>query len=230
MTEPAAFPLDRTRYGSLFPCRIGNRLQHVLPRSVILAPSEPQISQPRDKSPGTRTTQTGNVRALNSVSISVPTLKESDHVHHDFLDLPYRPRRRHLRRQAGLFLFRGHLRRDRRLEGRICMHLLTIPPGGRAKAHKHESHETAIYVLSGETHCWDGERLEHHCTVRDGRVVLHPGRGAASARELERQARDGRHRPHRSERAGERRAAAGAGEIRGDSEGGLRRETPLPEF
>src|SRR5690348_4673121 len=24
----------------------------------------------------------------------------------------------------------------------ICMHLLTIPPGGRAKAHKHEHHET----------------------------------------------------------------------------------------
>ena len=33
----------------------------------------------------------------------------------------------------------------------ICMHLLTIPPGGRAKAHLHESHETAIYGLSGET-------------------------------------------------------------------------------
>ena len=26
----------------------------------------------------------------------------------------------------------------------ICMHLLTIPPGGRAKAHMHENHETAI--------------------------------------------------------------------------------------
>jgi len=26
----------------------------------------------------------------------------------------------------------------------ICMHLLTIPPGGRAKAHLHECHETAI--------------------------------------------------------------------------------------
>jgi uncharacterized RmlC-like cupin family protein len=25
----------------------------------------------------------------------------------------------------------------------ICMHLLTIPPGGRAKAHMHECHETA---------------------------------------------------------------------------------------
>ena len=31
----------------------------------------------------------------------------------------------------------------------ICMHLLTIPPLGRAKAHLHEKHETAIYVLSG---------------------------------------------------------------------------------
>ncbi|MES2463258.1 MAG: hypothetical protein V4671_21970, partial [Armatimonadota bacterium] len=31
----------------------------------------------------------------------------------------------------------------------ICLHLLEIPPGGRAKAHLHENHETAIYVLSG---------------------------------------------------------------------------------
>src|SRR5689334_17999884 len=50
----------------------------------------------------------------------------------------------------------------------ICMHLLTIPPGGRAKAHKHEKHETAIYALSGETHCWYGEKLEHHCVVKPG--------------------------------------------------------------
>ncbi len=32
----------------------------------------------------------------------------------------------------------------------ICMHLLTVPPGGRAKAHLHENHETALYVLEGE--------------------------------------------------------------------------------
>jgi uncharacterized RmlC-like cupin family protein len=30
------------------------------------------------------------------------------------------------------------------------MQLLTVPPGGRAKAHKHEAHETALYVLSGK--------------------------------------------------------------------------------
>ncbi|TGV98952.1 cupin, partial [Mesorhizobium sp. M2D.F.Ca.ET.145.01.1.1] len=34
----------------------------------------------------------------------------------------------------------------------ICMHVLTIPPGARAKAHLHENHETAIYVLSGQVH------------------------------------------------------------------------------
>ena len=36
----------------------------------------------------------------------------------------------------------------------ICMHLLTMPAGARAKAHMHENHETAIYVLSGVVHTW----------------------------------------------------------------------------
>ena len=56
----------------------------------------------------------------------------------------------------------------------ICMHLLTIPPGGRAKAHLHESHETAIYVLSGETHTWYGDRLEHHIVARAGDLFYIP--------------------------------------------------------
>ncbi|MYZ47397.1 cupin domain-containing protein [Propylenella binzhouense] len=56
----------------------------------------------------------------------------------------------------------------------ICMHLLTIPPGGRARAHKHESHETAIYVLSGESHTWYGERLEHHVVVKAGEMFYIP--------------------------------------------------------
>jgi uncharacterized RmlC-like cupin family protein len=35
----------------------------------------------------------------------------------------------------------------------LHMQLLEIPPGERAHAHKHESHETAIYVLSGISGC-----------------------------------------------------------------------------
>jgi uncharacterized RmlC-like cupin family protein len=56
----------------------------------------------------------------------------------------------------------------------ICMHLLTIPPGGRARAHLHESHETVIYVLSGEAHTWYGDRLEHHAIVRAGEMFYIP--------------------------------------------------------
>jgi hypothetical protein len=43
---------------------------------------------------------------------------------------------------------------------RIHLQIVTIPPGGRAKAHKHEAHETAIHVLSGLSGMWYGEKLE----------------------------------------------------------------------
>lgn len=56
----------------------------------------------------------------------------------------------------------------------ICMHLLTIPPGVRAKAHLHEAHETAIYMLSGEAHTWYGDRLEHHVIVHAGELFYIP--------------------------------------------------------
>ena len=50
----------------------------------------------------------------------------------------------------------------------IHMQLLTIPPSGRAFAHKHATHETAIYALSGVSHVWHGERLEQHSIVKPG--------------------------------------------------------------
>lgn len=50
----------------------------------------------------------------------------------------------------------------------IHMQIVTIPPGARAKAHKHESHETAIYALRGTSHVWHGERLEQHSIVEPG--------------------------------------------------------------
>jgi len=56
----------------------------------------------------------------------------------------------------------------------LCMHLLTIPPGGRSKAHLHEAHETAIYVLSGRAEMWHGPRLEHRMTVEAGDMVYIP--------------------------------------------------------
>ncbi|HEV2129195.1 MAG TPA: cupin domain-containing protein [Thermomicrobiales bacterium] len=56
----------------------------------------------------------------------------------------------------------------------ICMHLLTLPPGARAKAHLHEAHETAIYIISGESEMWYGEGLKEHLTVRAGELLYIP--------------------------------------------------------
>ena len=56
----------------------------------------------------------------------------------------------------------------------ICMHLLTIPPGGRAKAHMHENHETAIYVLEGEAIALYGDRLQHHAITKAGDLFYIP--------------------------------------------------------
>jgi uncharacterized RmlC-like cupin family protein len=56
----------------------------------------------------------------------------------------------------------------------ICMHLLTIPPGGRAKAHLHENHETAIYMISGVTELWYGQDLQEHLVAEAGDFVYIP--------------------------------------------------------
>ncbi|MEM1129862.1 MAG: cupin domain-containing protein [Pseudomonadota bacterium] len=75
--------------------------------------------------------------------------------------------------KQGLEYFEGISKESAGAEG-ICMHLLTIPPGQRAKAHLHEAHETAIYVLEGEAEMWFGEALEEHRTVRAGDMIYIP--------------------------------------------------------
>jgi uncharacterized RmlC-like cupin family protein len=56
----------------------------------------------------------------------------------------------------------------------LCAHLLEIPPGARAKAHRHAGHETAIYVIEGETEVWFGEDLESHASANAGDFVYIP--------------------------------------------------------
>ena len=56
----------------------------------------------------------------------------------------------------------------------ICMHLLHVPPGGRAKAHLHAAHETTLYVLSGHAGMWWGEQLEEHMECVAGDFIYIP--------------------------------------------------------
>ncbi|ACZ40583.1 cupin domain-containing protein [Sphaerobacter thermophilus] len=75
--------------------------------------------------------------------------------------------------KQGLSYFEGISAQSAGATG-LCMHLLTIPPGGRARAHLHERHETAIYVLSGEAEMWYGEGLREHVVTGPGDFVYIP--------------------------------------------------------
>ena len=56
----------------------------------------------------------------------------------------------------------------------LCLHSVTIPPGGRTKAHRHESHESAIYTVDGRCEFWWGEGLAHRDEVGPGDFVYIP--------------------------------------------------------
>jgi uncharacterized RmlC-like cupin family protein len=75
--------------------------------------------------------------------------------------------------KQGLSYFAGISAESARAKG-MCMHLVTIPPKGRAKPHLHEHHESAVYVLSGEAGMWYGEGLREHLTVRAGDFLYIP--------------------------------------------------------
>jgi len=75
--------------------------------------------------------------------------------------------------KQGFSYFEG-IARETTGSSAICMHLLTIPPGGRAKAHKHATHETAIFMLEGVTVMHWGDRLEHRMELEAGDLLYIP--------------------------------------------------------
>ena len=56
----------------------------------------------------------------------------------------------------------------------LCMHIVTIPPGGSARPHYHENHESAIFVLEGYSEMRHGPRLEHVMQIKAGDFVYIP--------------------------------------------------------
>lgn len=59
----------------------------------------------------------------------------------------------------------------------LFLGLVTLPPGGRTKAHIHEHHESAFYMLSGEdVELWTGEQLEQKDVARAGDFLFIPAK------------------------------------------------------
>ena len=56
----------------------------------------------------------------------------------------------------------------------ICLHLITLPPGG-ARTHTCTSdHETALYIVSGHVGMWFGPELEQYLEVQPGDFLYIP--------------------------------------------------------
>jgi uncharacterized RmlC-like cupin family protein len=53
----------------------------------------------------------------------------------------------------------------------ICMHIGTLPVGAVVVPHKHEGHETALYVLSGRAAMDYGSNLEHRVEAEAGDFI-----------------------------------------------------------
>ena len=52
---------------------------------------------------------------------------------------------------------------------------ITLPGGKRTRAHVHEHHETALYMLSGdEMELWTGDQLQYRDIVRPGDYIFIP--------------------------------------------------------
>jgi uncharacterized RmlC-like cupin family protein len=56
----------------------------------------------------------------------------------------------------------------------LCMTVLTLPDGARAKTHLHQGIETAVYILEGEAEMHFGDRLEHLLQAQAGEYVYIP--------------------------------------------------------
>jgi uncharacterized RmlC-like cupin family protein len=56
----------------------------------------------------------------------------------------------------------------------LCMHLVIIPPGGRAIAHYHDGYETTIYIIKGHAETKYGDNLEQSSINQAGDFIFIP--------------------------------------------------------
>ncbi len=56
----------------------------------------------------------------------------------------------------------------------LSMHVISIPPGSRALAHKHEGHESMLYVVSGKAETFYGENLAQRVVLQAGDLQYIP--------------------------------------------------------
>jgi uncharacterized RmlC-like cupin family protein len=57
---------------------------------------------------------------------------------------------------------------------KVCMNVMPMPPGAKAKAHYHKGIETIAYMLTGECYVYYGDELQHRVLVQAGEQSFVP--------------------------------------------------------
>ena len=57
---------------------------------------------------------------------------------------------------------------------KVCMNVLPMPSGAKAKPHFHKGIETIAYMVEGECTVFHGSTLEHQTVVRQGEQIFIP--------------------------------------------------------
>src|ERR1700684_4197997 len=57
---------------------------------------------------------------------------------------------------------------------KVCLNVLPVPPGAKAKVHYHKGIETIAYLLEGECSVFYGDKLDHRVMVQAGDQVYMP--------------------------------------------------------
>jgi uncharacterized RmlC-like cupin family protein len=57
---------------------------------------------------------------------------------------------------------------------KVCLNVLPVPPGAKAKVHYHKGIETIAYLLEGECSVYYGDELEHQVMVQAGDQIYMP--------------------------------------------------------
>ncbi len=72
------------------------------------------------------------------------------------------------------FTYQAGVSRETVGETSICMNVLPMPPGARAKSHYHKGIDTIAYLLEGHCSVYYGDRLEHRLQAKAGDHVFMP--------------------------------------------------------
>jgi quercetin dioxygenase-like cupin family protein len=57
---------------------------------------------------------------------------------------------------------------------KVCLNVLPMPPGAKAKVHYHKGIETIAYLLEGECSVYYGDELEYRVVVQAGDQIYMP--------------------------------------------------------